>query len=89
VIGYVFRLLLVLFLLRLIFRFIAGLVAGLQGGARRGQVPRSAAPPTGVALVRDRVCGTFVPRDGALTATINGQQEHFCSEACRRKALGS
>jgi hypothetical protein len=87
--GYVLRFLLVLVLLRLLFRFITGLVVGLRGGPRPGPVPRSAAPPASVALVRDRVCNTFVPRDRALTATIDGQEEHFCSEACRAKRSGA
>jgi hypothetical protein len=38
-------------------------------------------------LVRDRVCNTFVPRDRALPARIDGKDEHFCSAACRDRAL--
>jgi hypothetical protein len=37
--------------------------------------------------VRDRVCNTFVARERALTATIDGEVEHFCSAACRDLAL--
>lgn len=48
--------------------------------------PREA-PPSGVALVRDRVCNTFLPRDRALVATIDGHEEYFCSDRCRAKAL--
>ncbi len=44
-------------------------------------------PRAGVTLVRDRICNTFVPRERALTATIAGREEFFCSEACRARAL--
>ena len=38
-------------------------------------------------LVRDRVCNTFVARDRAIRAMIGGRESHFCSPACRDKAL--
>jgi hypothetical protein len=38
-------------------------------------------------LVRDRVCNTFVARDRAVTAIVNGREEHFCSTACRDKGI--
>ena len=48
---------------------------------------RREAPPSGVTLVRDRVCNTFLPRERALVATIGGREEHFCSERCRTRAV--
>jgi YHS domain-containing protein len=48
---------------------------------------RREAPPSGVTLVRDRVCNTFLPRERALVARIDGHDEYFCSEACHAKAL--
>ena len=52
---------------------------------------RAAAPtrPTALVqdLVRDRVCNTFVARDRAIRAVVAGREEHFCSTACRDKAL--
>jgi hypothetical protein len=78
------RILLVLLVIRLVARFVAAAVGGY-----RGQV---AAPETGPRLasrelVRDRVCNTFLARDRALVATVDGQEEHFCSAACRDLAL--
>jgi hypothetical protein len=79
------RALLVLFFLRMLFRFVGGLFRGLTESGR--SEPRAAAPPSGIALVRDPVCNTYVPRASALTALIDGEERHFCSEACRAKAL--
>ena len=40
-------------------------------------------------LVLDRVCHTHVPRSRALVARIDGREEHFCSAACREKAIAA
>lgn len=75
------RILGILLLVRLAGRFVAGLIRGLRDdppgrrGARQGE------------LVRDRICNTFVLRDRALRATVAGREEHFCSAACRDRAL--
>jgi len=37
----------------------------------------------GEEMVRDPQCGTFVPRSGAVTRTINGEKHFFCSKKCR------
>ncbi len=78
------RLLLVLLAIRLVGRFVMAVVRGY-----RGQVGASPAAPTLAAreLVRDRVCNTFLARERALAATIDGTVEHFCSAACRDAAL--
>ena len=71
-----------LVLVRLLVRFVTAVFRGYRGDAQGA--PRR----TGAAdLVRDRVCNTFVPRERALKATIAGREEHFCSAACRDKAL--
>jgi hypothetical protein len=75
------RLVLFLVFVRLLLRALTGFVGGLKSGLR----DRPAGPPSGD-LVRDRVCNTFLPRERALTATIAGQQEHFCSSTCRERA---
>lgn len=41
------------------------------------------------ALVRDRVCRTFLPRVRALVLKADGAEHFFCSEACRAKFLES
>jgi hypothetical protein len=49
----------------------------------------STRPPAGPVhdLVRDRICNTFVARERAVMAVVNGHEEHFCSTACRDKAV--
>lgn len=85
-ITWLLRGLLVLLLARLALRFLANVLRGLRGEHAAGA--RSAAPG-GVELVRDDVCRTFVPRPQALHATIGGRTHHFCSPACRDKALAT
>jgi hypothetical protein len=36
------------------------------------------------AMVRDRVCNTFLPRSRALTLSTEQGEEYFCSERCRK-----
>lgn len=79
--GRLLRFLFVLLLLRLVLRAWAGFVRARSAPARSKPAPR--------ALVRDRVCNTFLPRDVALTARVGGREEHFCSAACRDRALAS
>jgi hypothetical protein len=71
----VVRFLMVLFLVRLGLRMFA---------ARRR--PRRVV--SGTDLVRDRVCNTFLPRERALAGEVAGRIEHFCSVACRDRAVG-
>jgi len=78
-----------LLVLRLVVRAVA---RAFSPGAAR---PRAAAPPPPPQvrppedLVLDRVCQTHVPRSRALMARVAGQEEHFCSPACRDKALAT
>lgn len=75
------RILGVLLLLRLAGRFVAGLLQGLRE-------PPTARPQVRQGdLVRDRTCNTFLPRERALRAMVAGREEHFCSAACRDRAL--
>lgn len=41
------------------------------------------------AMVRDRVCRTFLPRGRALMLRLAGEEYFFCSEDCRRAFLSS
>jgi YHS domain-containing protein len=34
-------------------------------------------------MVRDPQCGTYLPRTDALSRTVGGEKEYFCSEKCR------
>jgi hypothetical protein len=78
-----------LLVLRLVLRFVFGLFQGLadpagtqagSGGARPGHGAKIAG-----ALVRDPICGMYIPREGAVTAAIGGETRYYCSEACRVK----
>jgi len=79
------RVVFVLLLVRLAGRF---LVSVLRGGGQ-GRPGAPAAPAKGGELVRDRVCNTFLPRERALAARIDGRDEHFCSASCRDRALAA
>ena len=63
---------------RLFGRFLSGFVQGYA---------EPAPPRPGVDMVRDHVCNTFLPRERALIATVGGREAHFCSAACRDRAL--
>jgi uncharacterized protein len=78
--------LIVLLLVRLVLRAIA---AWLRGPQQRpsGRPVGPPAPHEAGELVRDRVCNTFLPRDRAIRALVAGTEEHFCSAACRDRAL--
>ena len=83
---FLFQLVFWLFVIRIVTRGVARLFAA--GVAR----PRPAHPPAGRVvedLVLDRVCRTHVPRAHALAARVAGREEHFCSAACRDKALAA
>ncbi len=76
------RFLVILLLIRFAMRFVAAVVQGYRG-ARDGE----SRPAAATTLVRDRVCDTFLPRSRALVATVGGREQHFCSPACRDRAL--
>ena len=75
-----FRIVLILVLARLVLRFVAAVVRGYRGAEAPVARPQED-------MVRDRVCGTFLPRSQALIARVDGREAHFCSAACRDRAL--
>ena len=77
--SWLLRLVIILLVLRLIWRFVAGLIDGVAGP--RGRVRGPQQPP--VALVKDPVCGTYVVRERALSASAGGETGFFCSDRCR------
>jgi hypothetical protein len=83
VLIFVVRVVAIFFVARMVLRVFAGLTRG-PAPRRPGPGPR---PKPAEDLVRDRICNTFLPRDRALLARVGGQEEHFCSVACRDKAL--
>jgi hypothetical protein len=80
-------------LLAIVFRFLVALLLvrlGLRAlsawlGPRAPGQGQPVPPPED--LVRDRICNTFLPRSRALRAVVGGHEEHFCSTACRDRAL--
>ena len=64
-------------------RFIAS--AG-SNPSNPAQAPR---PRDAEELKRDPVCGTFVPVTSSITKTVGGEVVHFCSAACRDRALAA
>jgi len=90
VLGWLLRLLLLFLLVRALMLIVGGLLRGLMGVPQTSGGGPSAPPRTGRepqssgTLVRDPVCGTYVPQARALTArTASGGTAFFCSEACR------
>jgi hypothetical protein len=82
-------------LLAILFRFLMALLLVRLGlrALYSWLGPRGAAPGPGQPvpppedLVRDRICNTFLPRSRSLRAVVDGHEEHFCSTACRDRAL--
>jgi YHS domain-containing protein len=75
-----------LLVIRLVVRGIVS-VFGRGAAPPRPAAPRSSPPRAIEDLVRDPVCQTHVPRSRATTAIVGGREEHFCSAACRDRAL--
>ncbi len=68
--------------------FVVLLVARLIRRASAVRVASSRATPRFEgAMVRDRICETFVPRARALALRTGGEEHFFCSEACRAAFL--
>ena len=65
---------------RLFWRLMDAVLAGARGDAGSGR--RGGAP---VKLVREPVCGTYVPPRAALSVIAGGSTHYFCSEECRAK----
>jgi hypothetical protein len=77
----ILRFLMLLFLVRLALRLVADWLRPRPAFETK---PAADAPRE---LVRDRICNTFLPRGRALIASVAGRDEHFCSIACRDRAL--
>lgn len=74
---YLLLAILLVFVLRALSRLMRGV---LEGAGYR----RESSAPSATKLVRDPICGMFVVPGKALTASVSGQTQYFCSEACRR-----
>jgi len=77
---FVLLLVLVMLIVRAFWRALAGVVDGVSQSPK---ARRSGPPDRGVQMVRDPVCGTFLPPENAITLTDRGSVRYFCSEKCR------
>ena len=73
------QLLLLLALLRAVWRLIRGVLEGA------GYQHVDGAVESGVKLVRDPNCGTFVSPSRSPAIRLGGQTLYFCSDKCRRE----
>jgi hypothetical protein len=78
-----------LLVLRLVVRTVARAFSPGPARPRAGAAPPRPEVRAPEDLVLDRVCHTYVPRSRALVARVEGREEHFCSAACRDKALAA
>jgi uncharacterized protein len=76
--GWIIRIILFLIVVRLLLRFVHGLFQGLSSEPRGARAARAAEP-----LVRDPVCGAYLPRTRAVTVGSGATLRYFCSEQCR------
>lgn len=88
------QLLLWLMIIRMVLRGLVRMFGAphRQGRAASRPQPRArpAEPPRQIEdLVLDRVCHSYFPRSRAVAGRVAGQEELFCSDACRDKALAA
>jgi len=88
--GLLFRFLLIALIVtlavRAVWRLVLSVIDGATPPARRGG---GGPPDRGVQMVRDPVCGTFLPPGDALALTERGGAvQYFCSEKCRAAYRG-
>ncbi|MCJ7588699.1 MAG: hypothetical protein MUQ00_12480 [Candidatus Aminicenantes bacterium] len=77
----ILRLLVYAILAYVILSIIKGIAAS---GARKPTPPsRPSGPDT---LVKDEICGTYLPRRDAVRDVVDGRERFFCSRECRKKA---
>jgi uncharacterized protein len=71
-------------LFRFIWRALIRLMGGGTGGSRVGGGSAGESKAIyGGQMVRDPVCGVYVPKQTALVEHRNGRTHYFCSETCR------
>jgi uncharacterized protein len=82
--GVLLRFVLLFLLATLVVRAFRRLVAGVIDGASPARDRRGGPPDRGVQMVRDPICGTFLPPADAISLTERGGAvRYFCSEKCR------
>ena len=86
-IGWVGRVLLILFIVRLVMSVFGGGMrrrgARAAGGPGRGGPANGTGKIAGTRLVRDPQCGTYVAETTAVRTLHGGEMLYFCSNKCR------
>ena len=75
------RIIVVLIVLRFVLRAIHSIAV-----ASRPPAARKPAERVGGALVRDLQCGTYIPKERAITVGSGRHVQYFCSPECRDQA---
>jgi YHS domain-containing protein len=75
VLGRLLEIVVLLLVIRAAWRMVGSMIT-ISAGARRTTATRE---PRAMKLVRDPVCGTYVPADSAISDGTN----YFCSNKCR------
>ena len=71
-------------LIYFLYRFLKSSLKKGQIGRRNQGSPKEAVTDL---LMKDPVCQTYIPRESAYVAAIEGQEYYFCSEACRDRFI--
>lgn len=61
------------------------MISGLLRPGQRSQRKDRSRSQEGEQMVADPQCGTYVPANEAVKATINGKQHYFCSKKCLKE----
>ena len=67
--------------------FIRRVLLSMRDEPERVQRGRRGGGPPAEAMVRDRVCNTFLPKNRAILERDENGEHFFCSEVCRGKFL--
>lgn len=67
------------------FFFIKPFLRGYRGVIYKTRGMNQPPPPIHDELVKDPVCGVFVPKRQAIALMMDGKTYYFCSERCRKE----
>lgn len=75
------------FILFAFIAYVAFLFVRVYRGLRRMRQQTNPQAPREVqgVMVKDEICGTYIPREEALIEVRDGVEHFFCSEECRRQ----